>query len=318
MVGTDQRSARRGRGRRRPRRARAARELAAAGRDAVVLEARDRVGGRTLNEPIGDGKVVEIGAQWVGPTQDRVLALIRELGLETFPTHAARQEHLRARWAARPATRARSRAQPDRARRGRAWRWSGSTRWRRGFRRGAVEGGAGERLGLRRPSPAGCAATCAPRPPATSCAWRSSASGRPSRATYRCSTCSSTSARPARSRSCIDTEGGAQQDRVVGGTQLISMRMAEELDDAVELGSPVRAIGHDADAVAVRSDRVDGARAARDRRDPADARRADRLRAGAAGGARRALPADGAGQRGQVHGGLRRARSGASAASPGR
>ena len=67
----------------------AARALHAAGREAVVLEARDRGGGRTLHEPIGDDKVVEIGAQWVGPTQDRVLALIDELGLETFPTHVA-------------------------------------------------------------------------------------------------------------------------------------------------------------------------------------------------------------------------------------
>src|SRR5688572_11201867 len=66
----------------------AARTLRAAGLDVVVLEARDRVGGRTLNEPIGDGKVVEIGAQWVGPTQDRVLALIAELGLETFPSYS--------------------------------------------------------------------------------------------------------------------------------------------------------------------------------------------------------------------------------------
>jgi monoamine oxidase len=65
----------------------AARELTAAGREVVVLEARDRVGGRVLNEAIGDGKVVELGGQWVGPTQDRVLALIEELGLETFPTH---------------------------------------------------------------------------------------------------------------------------------------------------------------------------------------------------------------------------------------
>ena len=65
----------------------AARVLRAAGREVIVLEARDRVGGRTLNEPIGDGKVVEIGAQWVGPTQDRVNGLIAELGLETFPTH---------------------------------------------------------------------------------------------------------------------------------------------------------------------------------------------------------------------------------------
>src|ERR687885_1727204 len=65
----------------------AARELRAAGRDVVVLEARDRVGGRTLNHPIGDGKVVELGGQWVGPTQDRVLALAKDLGVATFPTY---------------------------------------------------------------------------------------------------------------------------------------------------------------------------------------------------------------------------------------
>ena len=57
------------------------------GHEVVVLEARDRVGGRTLNEPIGDGKIVELGGQWVGPTQDRIIGLIAELGLETFPTY---------------------------------------------------------------------------------------------------------------------------------------------------------------------------------------------------------------------------------------
>jgi monoamine oxidase len=61
--------------------------LRAAGRDVVVLEARDRVGGRTVNEPIGDGKIVELGGQWVGPTQDRMYELIADLGLETFPTY---------------------------------------------------------------------------------------------------------------------------------------------------------------------------------------------------------------------------------------
>ena len=64
----------------------AARRLTAAGIDCVVLEARDRVGGRTLNHSIGDGKIVEVGGQWVGPTQTRVLELMRELGLESFPT----------------------------------------------------------------------------------------------------------------------------------------------------------------------------------------------------------------------------------------
>src|SRR5918912_3667129 len=64
-----------------------ARRLEAAGASVVVLEARDRVGGRTLNEPLGDGQVVEIGGQWIGPTQDRIAALARELGVDTFPTH---------------------------------------------------------------------------------------------------------------------------------------------------------------------------------------------------------------------------------------
>src|SRR3954470_9996775 len=67
----------------------AARELEKRGLDVVLLEARDRVGGRVLNEPIGDGKVVEVGGQWVGPGQDRLYALARETGVDTFPTHSA-------------------------------------------------------------------------------------------------------------------------------------------------------------------------------------------------------------------------------------
>ena len=65
----------------------AARDVIAAGHTAVVLEARDRVGGRLLSVEIGDGKILDVGGQWVGPTQDRVLALARELGIETFSTH---------------------------------------------------------------------------------------------------------------------------------------------------------------------------------------------------------------------------------------
>lgn len=65
----------------------AARALRAAGRSVAVLEARDRVGGRTLNLELEGGQAVEIGGQWVGPTQPKVLALCDELGLETFPTY---------------------------------------------------------------------------------------------------------------------------------------------------------------------------------------------------------------------------------------
>jgi monoamine oxidase len=65
----------------------AARRIAAAGALPLVVEARDRVGGRLLNEEIGDGKVVEVGGQWIGPTQERLGALAAELGVGTFPTH---------------------------------------------------------------------------------------------------------------------------------------------------------------------------------------------------------------------------------------
>ncbi|MGI8427124.1 MAG: flavin monoamine oxidase family protein [Actinomycetota bacterium] len=64
-----------------------ARAILEACRSVAVLEARDRVGGRVLSQPIGDGQVVEMGGQWVGPTQDRMYALSQELGIETFPTH---------------------------------------------------------------------------------------------------------------------------------------------------------------------------------------------------------------------------------------
>ncbi len=65
----------------------AARDLARAGRSVVVVEARDRVGGRIVNHRFADGSEVEIGGQWVGPTQDRVLALADEVGARTYPTY---------------------------------------------------------------------------------------------------------------------------------------------------------------------------------------------------------------------------------------
>jgi monoamine oxidase len=63
----------------------AARRLVEAGLDVRVLEARDRVGGRTQTRTIA-GDTVDVGGQWIGPGQTRMYALVDELGLTVFPT----------------------------------------------------------------------------------------------------------------------------------------------------------------------------------------------------------------------------------------
>jgi monoamine oxidase len=67
----------------------AARALGKRGLSARVLEARDRTGGRTYTKVLPGGPWVDLGGQWIGPTQDRVLRLVEELGVETFPTYTA-------------------------------------------------------------------------------------------------------------------------------------------------------------------------------------------------------------------------------------
>ncbi len=66
----------------------AARALVTEEWSVVVLEARPRVGGRTFTKSVpGDGGPwVDVGGQWIGPTQHEIHALVRELGVATFPT----------------------------------------------------------------------------------------------------------------------------------------------------------------------------------------------------------------------------------------
>jgi monoamine oxidase len=65
----------------------AARRLVAEGADVLVLEAQHRVGGRTFNHILGDGSALELGGQWLGPGQEKMYALCKELSLQTYPTY---------------------------------------------------------------------------------------------------------------------------------------------------------------------------------------------------------------------------------------
>ncbi|WP_433237887.1 flavin monoamine oxidase family protein [Actinomadura nitritigenes] len=65
----------------------AARDLVAAGRSVIVLEARERPGGRVYGMPLGDGTTSEGGAEFIGPTQDRIAALAQDMGVATYPTY---------------------------------------------------------------------------------------------------------------------------------------------------------------------------------------------------------------------------------------
>src|SRR5262245_57898056 len=67
----------------------AAWRIAQAGRSVVVLEARDRVGGRVWTDHLADGPPIDRGGAWLGPGQDRLYALAAEMGVGTYPTFVA-------------------------------------------------------------------------------------------------------------------------------------------------------------------------------------------------------------------------------------
>jgi monoamine oxidase len=233
----------------------AARELVAARRNVLVIEARDRVGGRTVNASIGAGRVVEMGGQWVGPTQDRLLALAGELGIETFPTYHEGRNLLELRGKLRRYRGTIPRLAPhvlldiDRARR----------RLRRAARRVPAD-----------------APWTAPKAgeldSQTLASWlRKAARTKKARSLLEIATGTVMGTGTAELSALwmlsyvssaggfdalLDVEGGAQQDRFVGGSQLISQRLAAELGDDVVLSAPVRRIAQGGGGVGVEADGV--------------------------------------------------------------
>jgi monoamine oxidase len=232
----------------------AARTAAAAGAKVAIVEARDRVGGRTLNEDIGDDRVVEVGGQWIGPTQDRLAALAHELGVDTFPTYGGGENVIEYA--------------------GRVRRYRGTIprinpvvlidveRAQRRLNRLA------KRVPLEAPWEAPGAAALDGQTAAT---WmRRNLATKAGRMLLELGIEAVWAAQPedmsllhvlfyihsaGSLQMLFDTEGGAQQDRFVGGSQRISMLMAEELGrENVLLGAPVRRIERADHGVTVSAD----------------------------------------------------------------
>ena len=231
----------------------AARRLREAGRSVVVLEARDRVGGRTLNDTLA-GVTVEVGGQWVGPTQDRINALIDELGLERHLTHDdgdAVVELVE----------------------GRVERFGGATpplgplALADLFQAQRALDKLVDTVDLDTPWATPDAAAL---DAATFSSWLDRrVRTDQARAFHDIATAAVFAAEPDSLsllhwltytaagdglERMLGTHGGAQQDRVVGGTWLISERLAQDLGECVVLSAPVHRITWDDDGVTVSTD----------------------------------------------------------------
>ncbi|TRW81203.1 flavin monoamine oxidase family protein [Mycolicibacterium sp. 018/SC-01/001] len=231
----------------------AARELTRLGRDVVVVEGRDRVGGRSHTAEVG-GVAVDLGATFVGPTQDAVLALARELECDTTPTYCDGRNLIRWRGRVRPYRNTIPRLSVlellDVSRV--QWRFGRISRevqvadpwsspladeldaqtldgWLRSVRAGAS---TRDLMAIMARVTWGC------EPDAVSMLHAVryvKAAGGLDR--------------------MLDVKGGAQQDRFLAGTQQIAIRMAEQLGERVVLGAPVRRIERLDGALTVVSDR---------------------------------------------------------------
>lgn len=228
----------------------AGRRLDEAGLDVRLLEARDRVGGRVLTRDVG-GHPVDLGAQWIGLRQHRMRALVEELGVETFPQHHAGATQLRVAGDVREFT----------------------AEWRALSPLAGVDFEYGtwrlERLCRRVPLSDPAAADRAVEWDATTVAtWRDRQfRTEAARATFDAAVRAIFASEPDELSllfvlfylhagggfdALASVEGGAQETRVVGGTQQLAERMAAPLD--VAFSTPVRRIERGDGGVTVHAD----------------------------------------------------------------
>ncbi len=223
----------------------AARDLVGLGYDVVVLEGRDRVGGRSSTTTIA-GTPVDLGGTFVGPTQEAVLELARELGCETVPTHRRGKNLIkwrgrvrvyrstiprlsllelfdvsRIQWRFERISRRISVAEPWKAAHADSLDDQTLDRWLRSLHAGAS---TRDLMAIMSRVTWGCEPDQVSMLHAVRYVKAAGGIGR-----------------------MLDVEGGAQQDRFPGGTQQIALRLADELGERVRCSAIVRRIERHAD-----------------------------------------------------------------------
>lgn len=236
----------------------AARSLAAQGLTVQILEARDRVGGRTVNHELGNGRIVEAGGQFVGPTQDYVLNLAADLGVETFPSYNSGSGTYVKNGTARifdggvppdvgaladigllvsrlnKVSRAIPLGAPWNAPNARSLDSETLSTW---ARRGSLTDGGLDLLNILLGSAFGGTANDSS---ALFALWYVAGAGN--------------ERTPGTVARMMDVAGGAQESRFVGGSQRISILLAEEFADSISLEAPVRRIDQNSSEVLVHTD----------------------------------------------------------------
>ena len=237
----------------------AALRLKQAGRSVALLEARDRVGGRTWTVTREDGTWVDRGGAWIGPGQDRIYALMREFGVAEYKQHNDGQAMMIvdgkqhryggtipwtvSPWAvanlgagllqAEQMCKSLPREAPWEAKKAAEWDRISVAEW---LEKKVMSKAAREMLDT------ALAGTYTSAASETSLLWMLLQQG------------SAASPSMGGPTFVISGKGGSQDARPVGGMGAVYGPMAAELGDALHLSQPVRSITQDDDVVTVRSD----------------------------------------------------------------
>jgi len=232
----------------------AALRLKQAGRSVALLEARDRVGGRTFTETRPDGTWVDRGGAWIGPGQDRICALMNEFGVPEYKQYCDGESMMivggkqhryggTIPWTMSPWAVANLGAgllevdqmcksirheAPWEAKKAAEWDRTTVTEW---LEKHVLSKPAREMLEMV------LAGTYTSAGSEVSVLWMLHQMGSGGGPNF-----------------VISSKGGAQDARPVGGMGAIYGPMAAELGDALHLSQPVRHITQDADGVTVRAD----------------------------------------------------------------